>query len=141
MKQKGKLPSSHIIDIAPMGAPRMTRSDKWNKREVVARYFRFKDDVRSLCERVGYEQGERLDIVFVMPAPPSWSKKKAASFLGKPHQNKPDTDNMVKAWLDAHLKEDSHVWDIKAMKIWGEYGQIMLGCYDEVKKGFSEDVI
>lgn len=128
------------IPITPMGAPRMSRKDKYPPfREVVERYHAFRDDVRMFSEMVGYVQGESLDIVFVLPMPTkSWSKKKRASFLGKPHKSKPDDDNMIKAWLDAHLVEDSHVWDEKALKFWGEEGGIYLNCYDIAKKCFQE---
>lgn len=107
-----------------MGAPRMTRADKWKQRDVVLRYHSYRDSVREFCERYGYEQGETLDIVFTIPMPPSWSAKKREKFLGKPHQQKFDIDNLIKAWLDALLTEDSHVWSIKAQKIWGEEGNI-----------------
>lgn len=126
------------IDVCPMGAPRMTRSDKWKTRTVVQKYWAYRDDVRKFCEKKGYVQGEFLDVVFVLPMPKSWSKKKRESFLGKKHQAKPDTDNLVKAWLDAHLEEDSHVWDIKALKVWGEEGQVLLGQYNEIKQHLVE---
>jgi Holliday junction resolvase RusA-like endonuclease len=42
-----------------------------------------------------------------------------------PHQMKPDIDNMLKAFMDALMKEDSHVHTIgKMTKIWGVHGHI-----------------
>lgn len=65
-------------------------------------------------------------ITFVMPMPPSWSKKKREQFNGKPHQSKPDCDNMLKALMDALFDDDSSVWDCRITKLWGEKGQIII---------------
>jgi Holliday junction resolvase RusA-like endonuclease len=46
-------------------------------------------------------------ITFVMPMPPSWSKKKREQHDGKPHQSKPDCDNMLKALMDALFDDDA----------------------------------
>jgi len=56
--------------------------------------------------------------------PKSWSKKKKAEMLGQPHQQKPDIDNLLKALMDAVLPEDSHIYDIRATKYWGNVGGI-----------------
>ncbi|MDX6042622.1 RusA family crossover junction endodeoxyribonuclease [Scandinavium lactucae] len=111
------------FDITPLGKPRMTRADKWKKRPEVMRYRAFCDEVRlknvSLPE-CGYH------VIFVLPMPPSWSKKKKADYCGKPHQQRPDKDNLEKALLDALFGEDSHIWDGRVSKIWGERGQIII---------------
>lgn len=104
----------------------MTRSDKWKKRPVVQEYFSYRDDVKFLCSQNGYVQGDSLDIVFQIPFPASYTKKKRASLLGRPHQEKPDIDNLVKAWLDACLSDDKKVWDVRARKVWGEKGRIFV---------------
>lgn len=65
-------------------------------------------------------------VTFVIPMPKSWSKKKRAQHVGQPHQQKPDKDNLEKALLDAVFDEDSHVWDGRVTKIWGETGQIII---------------
>lgn len=109
--------------ITPMGKPRMTRSDKWKQRPEVLRYRAFKDEVRlnkvSLPER-GYH------ITFVIPMPKSWSKKKKAEMNGKPHQQKPDKDNLEKALLDAIFEDDCRIWDGRVSKVWGETGKIII---------------
>lgn len=63
-------------------------------------------------------------MVFVMPMPKSWSKKKRLLMNGKPHQQKPDLDNMIKAVQDALCDEDKFVYDVHATKIWGENGTL-----------------
>jgi len=46
--------------------------------------------------------------------------------LGKPHQQKPDIDNLVKSLLDAVLDDDSSVYEIRAVKFWGEVGSFFI---------------
>ena len=112
-----------VFNITPLGKPRMTRADKWKKRPEVLRYRAFCDEVRlnnvSLPES-GYH------VIFVLPMPPSWSKKKRSLMDGKPHQQQPDKDNLEKALLDAIFGEDSHIWDGRVTKIWGETGQMII---------------
>jgi len=101
----------------------MTRADSWRKRPVILRYHEFKDVIR--------ETGASLDesgmlVEFQLPMPPSWSARKRAELNGKPHQQKPDLDNLLKALMDALLPDDSIVWDIHARKVWGTIGTITL---------------
>jgi len=111
-------------NITPMGKPRMTRADKWKKRPEVLRYRAFCDHVRLL----GVELPEAgAHITFILPMPPSWSKKKRQEMAGKPHQQKPDKDNLEKALMDAIYADDAHIWDSRVTKRWGEVGQIIIG--------------
>ncbi len=83
--------------------------------------------IQSAGSSAGHELPEAgYHITFVIPMPQSWSKKKRAQHAGKPHQQKPDKDNLEKALLDAVFDEDSHVWDGRVTKIWGEKGQIII---------------
>lgn len=43
---------------------------------------------------------------------------------GKPHQKKPDKDNLEKALLDAIFDDDSRIWDGRVSKVWGTTGMI-----------------
>ncbi|ARD60179.1 crossover junction endodeoxyribonuclease RuvA [Kosakonia radicincitans DSM 16656] len=112
-----------IYPIVPMGKPRMTRSDKWKKRPEVMRYRAFCDEVR-ICGVVLPVAGAY--VTFILPMPASWSKKKRAEMNGKPHQVKPDKDNLEKALLDALFENDAHIWDSRVTKLWGESGQIII---------------
>lgn len=113
--------SIKIYPIAPVAKPRMTRSDKWNKRSVVMRYRAFCDDIRARNCTVP-ESGAH--ITFHIPMPKSWSNKKRAEMHGKPHQQTPDVDNLTKALLDAIYTDDSGVWDMRTTKRWSEIGCI-----------------
>jgi Holliday junction resolvase RusA-like endonuclease len=109
--------------ITPVGKPRMTRSDKWKQRPPVIRYRMFCDEARLHEIRVP-ESGAH--ITFVLPMPQSWSKKKRVAMDGQPHQQKPDLDNLTKSLLDALFEDDSHIWDTRTSKLWGETGMIVI---------------
>lgn len=101
----------------------MTQKDRWAKRPPVLRYRAFCDEVKlnriSLPES-GYH------VTFVLPMPDSWSKKKRAEMAEKPHQQKPDADNLLKALMDAIYSEDCAVWDVRVTKRWGNAGEIII---------------
>lgn len=109
--------------IKPCPAPRMTRSDKWKKRPCVMRYFAFRDEVR--LNNVSVEP-YGSHIIFYMPMPKSWSKKKKSEMINTLHQQTPDIDNLLKALFDSIFKDDSHVADIRASKVWAESGSILI---------------
>ena len=43
---------------------------------------------------------------------------------GRPHQQKPDVDNLLKALMDALFDDDCKVWSVAVSKVWGESGKI-----------------
>ena len=45
---------------------------------------------------------------------------------GKPHQQTPDLDNLVKGLADSVYDEDSGIYDFRATKLWGREGAIIL---------------
>lgn len=116
------------LNINPVAKPRMTRSDKWKKRKATEKYWKFKDDLKLLCWIARWQLREdNLDIKFVIPMPISWSKKQKEEMDGKPHKSRPDLDNLIKAFKDALLDEDSHIHTYEGMKkVWGKKGQIIL---------------
>ena len=110
-------------DVTPIPKPRMTKSDAWKKRACVQRYWAYKDEVKFNNIRVpecGYW------IIFIMPMPKSWSKKIKEKMVGRPHQQKPDKDNLEKALLDAIWQDDAHIWDGRVSKVWGYEGKIVV---------------
>lgn len=111
------------IPVAPVSKPRMTQSDKWKKRPAVLRYFQFKDDLNTLVKGT---LDPRFDVVFHVPMPKSWTKKKKVEYDGKPHQQKPDIDNYLKAFMDALCADDSYVYDAHPEKYWAREGKIIL---------------
>ena len=108
--------------VTPVTKPRQTKSDKWKQRPCVLQYRAFADEVRYRRLRVA--NGDH--VTFVLPMPMSWSGKRRAEFVGKPHKQTPDVDNLAKALLDALFGNDSHIWDIRLTKVWGVSGAIIV---------------
>jgi Holliday junction resolvase RusA-like endonuclease len=72
----------------------------------------------------------RVAIIATFAPAASWSKKKAAAFVGQPHTQKPDADNIAKvvkdslnriAWVD-----DSQVAEMFVSKVWGQTNQTLV---------------
>ena len=113
-----------IIHVDPMGAPRQTQRDRWAKRPVVLRYHAYKDTIREHTAHL--VEACSLSMVFEIQPPKSWSQKKTAQMIGKPHQQKPDIDNLVKAVLDSMHQEDKHIHTVTARKVWGSVGRVTI---------------
>lgn len=127
-----------VFDIVPIGAPRMTRSDKWKldplhkdpkkrQRKPVTQYFRFKQEIQALALQNGFKLPENgFHVVFIVPMPHSWSEKKKNQMNSTPHQQKPDADNMIKAVKDSLCENDANIWDYRITKYWGRSGKIVI---------------
>ena len=115
-----------IFNIDPCPAPRMTQSDKWNKRKCVVKYHAFRTEFILKCNILGYTLQPELDITFVLPMPKSWPNYKWFQFDGLPHQQKPDIDNVIKSVMDSFGKDDGFVHSVNANKIWGQEGKIII---------------
>jgi len=113
-----------IYEITPVPKPRMTRSDKWKKRPCVMRYRAFADK----CKLLGIDLPESgATIIFYLPMPKSWSKKKKAQMIGTPHRSRPDISNLIKALEDALYLDDSIIWNYGSLtKLWGNRGCISI---------------
>ena len=112
-----------IYQITPCAKPRMTQQDKWKERPVVMRYRAFRERIKLLCVELPLQKSH---IIFHIPMPSTWSKKRKAKTFLQPHQNRPDLDNLLKGLFDAVDKEDSYIWDFRATKIWGYEGKIII---------------
>ncbi len=109
-------------DITPVPKPRQTRADKWKQRPPVMRYRAFADEVRlKLPTDIDFSN---VAILFILPMPKSWSKKKKGKMGLTVHRQTPDIDNLCKALLDAYHKDDSGIYCLRAAKIWGYDGSI-----------------
>lgn len=115
-----------IFEIDPVAKPRMVRSDRWSRRPVVEFYWAFKDRLIYKANGKKYSLGDRLDIIFYVPMPVSWSRRKRTKMIWTPCKQKPDADNLVKAFMDALTDNDSAVWDIRSRKFWSDKGMIKI---------------
>jgi Holliday junction resolvase RusA-like endonuclease len=72
----------------------------------------------------------RVDIVAVFAPPRSWSKRKVAEHMHRPHTQKPDRDNLEKAVLDGlnriAFADDAQVADGRTRKVWGPVAQTII---------------
>jgi Holliday junction resolvase RusA-like endonuclease len=127
----------YLFDVIPIGAPRLTQSDKWktnpdhpdpNKRQrkAVTQYFAFKNTILSQAAQLKFEMGKTLDALYLIPMPHSWSEKKKKRMNGLPCEVQPDTDNITKAIKDTLRKNDSDIWYEKAEKRWAYNGSIII---------------
>lgn len=104
------------VHYQPMGAPRMTRRDKWAKRPVVQRYHELCDAIRAV---VGEQPvPDQVHCRFWIEMPESWSEKKKRDMSNLPHQQVPDVDNLQKAVLDALWENDGAIWKCSQEKYW-----------------------
>ena len=111
--------------LTPVPAPRQSQRDSFKPSPMVKRYRAFRDMIAYLKVSIP-RNVTRLDLHFVLPMPPSWSKKKRESHLGELHRQTPDIDNLVKAFLDSACpKSDAFVPSVWAIKTWGDEGKIM----------------
>ena len=116
-----------IFEIDPVPKPRMTQRDSWCPSKAAQRYFSYANQLRLLAQSKNYQVEIPLQITFILPMPRSWSKKKREKMEGKPHTQRPDLDNLLKAFKDSLLKEDSHIWKYgNVEKIWGKEGKIIV---------------
>jgi Holliday junction resolvase RusA-like endonuclease len=103
----------------PIGKPRMTQRDKWQKRPCVLAYREHCDHIREVTPPLlATVDCYALDIYAHIEVPPSWSDKKKARFIGQPCRSKPDADNIIKSVADAMFEDDSGIWDERCRKYW-----------------------
>ncbi len=71
-----------------------------------------------------------VEVVCTFACPVSWSKKKRAAMIHRPHTQKPDGDNLLKAVKDALNRiawaDDGQVFDARVCKVWGEVDQTVV---------------
>ena len=110
-----------LYPITPVPRPRETQRDKWNPRKCVQRFRWFRDLVKSYGVELPVSGAH---VIFTIEMPKSWSNKKKAKMDGRPHQQTPDLDNMLKALSDSVYSEDKIIYDIRVSKKWGKNGSI-----------------
>lgn len=117
----GKRTTVIIVHGNPVGKPRMTRRDKWKQRPCVLRYREWADRLRAsagLKGKVLLRHPMRLSFTAYFEMPKSWSKRKRAEHEGQPHLQKADSDNVLKAILDALFENDQFVYGGAFEKFW-----------------------
>jgi Holliday junction resolvase RusA-like endonuclease len=113
---------SFTVPGEPVGKPRMTRRDKWQKRDCVLRYRDYCDRIRAAAQEISHIP-DKIEAFVYIAMPPSWSQRKKKEMAGHPHRTKPDGDNLLKAVCDALFEEDSVLWSKHVEKFWCWEGQ------------------
>lgn len=136
-----------IFRIKPIPAPRTTGRmsflltkpvDQWPKKmqakaKILHRYVDYKDNIRQKALMFGLNDLpsiiETLEFHFEMPK--RWSERKKKGMVHTLHKNRPDLDNLLKAFQDALCTEDSHIAYIKngLGKFWNHESFIKLILY------------
>ena len=112
-----------VFYVTPIPKCRQTQRDRWMKRPCVVRYHRFKDEIRK--QKGSWELSlSGAHIIFHIPMSKSFSKKKRNLLRNTFHQQKPDIDNILKAFLDSLFDNDSVVCDLRISKLWSDEGKI-----------------
>ena len=102
----------------PMGKPRMTRSDKWKKRDCVVRYRAWADEIRAACTADLKGAIEvKVEAYFSLP---KCSQRKQEAMKGVPKRTRPDADNILKAVCDALFQEDGAIASMSCKKFWDD---------------------
>nr|WP_254476471.1 RusA family crossover junction endodeoxyribonuclease [Brevibacillus sp. HB1.4B] len=110
-----------------MGAVRTTQRQKWVDPSA-KRYYAYKQAIAgSAASQASIGQPTpaalALKMVFVMPIPASWSKRKRWDALNKAHMTKPDLDNLIKGCTDALngvvWQDDKQIVSVEATKVYG----------------------
>lgn len=114
------------LNIDPVAKPRMTSSDRWKHRPIVDKYFAFKDAIVGLCNLSKFVLPDKYKVEFFIKMPDSWSKWRRNDLDGKPHQQKPDLDNLVKSINDCLRTKDESIYWIEASKFWSTQGKIII---------------
>ena len=90
---------------------------------------------RQLKEQVNNKVSGAIkcELNFFFKPPKATSKKKLAEMIGKPCLKKIDCDNLMKPVADAMsgivYDDDSSIYDVRILKIWGEYDEIIIDIY------------
>lgn len=116
----------YIFTIRPVPKPRMTISDKWKKRPAVVKYWEYKDELARQVKNLEYKLTDTLIIDFYLSMPKSWSNKKKTEMIGKYHNQKPDLDNLIKAFCDSMTDEDKTIHTIISSKYWSDEDKIVI---------------
>jgi len=114
-----KLNRIKIIDVEPVGKPRMSQRDKWSKRPATTKYWNYKDQLVTAMAKEDFNP-VKMSVQFFVSMPKSWSNKKKTEKGGRYHDQKPDLDNLCKAVMDCLMQDDSKVAIIHAAKFWDD---------------------
>lgn len=107
-----------FFPVTPVPKPKQSKRDSWQPSTSVLRFRAFRDELRvRRIHRIARE--DRMGVVFFVPIPKSWPRRRRLEAHLAPCQQRPDVDNYLKALFDAAWpEEDCRAWDVRATKLW-----------------------
>lgn len=105
----------YTLDVHPVPKPRMVKSDSYKKRDVVVKYWKYKDAIIKESRKVNLKSlpGCIPMIIFYVKIPKSNRKKIKEN---DPVLVRPDLDNYIKAIFDCLECEDNYIHTFSAAK-------------------------
>ncbi len=118
---------TYVLNITPQTHVRATQGDRWYFRiersklhpaglarlERLEKYNKYKIDLLALTKVKRFVlPSQGLCLKFFIPMPKTWRKWQRELMDGKLHRNKPDIDNLLKAFLDSLISEDKFIGHI-----------------------------
>jgi len=108
-----------VIPGNPIGKPRQTRRDKWQKRPCVVRYRSWADEARFAAfghplKKLRLTGPTTLRVVAYLNS----GKQHRVG----PHTAKPDADNIEKCVMDALFENDQMIYKSSVEKYWADGG-------------------
>lgn len=106
--------------LRPSGLKRLKRLEKYNQ---------YKIDLLAEAKRKRFEiPAAGLSVVFFIPTPKTWSKKKKLAHNGLLCQSRPDIDNLAKAFIDSLTPEDKYISNLSLTKRWVDHPEGWIEC-------------
>ena len=110
-----------ILDIEPIGKPRMTQRDKWHSRPATTKFWNFKRNIQIQAKKQKFTLSDCIEIYCFIQKPKSERKKGIFA-----HRKKPDIDNIVKAILDSLKDYDQTIYIITVVKLYADFNKIVI---------------
>ena len=114
-------------------AKQRARATRQGRMFTPAKTVQFERTVGQIAAAVAQEPFTgpvRLTVLATFEPAPSWPKKKRAAHMHRPHTQKPDLDNCIKAIKDGLNRiawaDDSQVSEVIARKVWGLRAQTVV---------------
>jgi Holliday junction resolvase RusA-like endonuclease len=87
------------------------------RKKYIERYNQYKEDLRNEASDKNFIiPDHNWSVVFFVPVPKSWTKKKKAQQHLKLHRPRPDIDNFLKALFDPLKTQDSSIAHLNGLE-------------------------
>lgn len=110
--------------------PRMTRQGRAYTPAATVSFERTVGQYAMAAGAVAIEGPCKMRLIAVFEPAQSWSQKKKDAHMWRPHTQRPDLDNCVKAILDGlnriAFKDDGQVCEFECRKMWGHTAETIV---------------